>query len=290
MFETTLEKHFRKLKATEEKALITYITAGDPTIKHTYKLVKALVEGGADILELGVPFSDPVADGPTIQSASQRALKSGVTPIKVINMVKEIKKEFDIPTVLLTYYNPVFKMGLKTFFETAENAEVDGVIVPDLPVEEAYEYKVEAEKHCVNTIFLASPSTTPSRLNRIIKYCSGFLYLVSIFGVTGARKNIQKITIETVKKIHKYTETKIPLAVGFGVSTPQHVQLIVNAGAEGVIVGSAIIKLIEKNLNNPQKMLSDVRKLTYSLKLATYPKPLTLIRENAASKTSKTQK
>lgn len=242
---------FQKAKAQGNGVLIGYIMAGDPTPDLTPKIADALISGGVDILELGLPFSDPIADGPTIQAASVRALAAGTTPVKVLEIAKQIRQSHDVPIVIMTYYNPVFRMGLDKFFSLAEKCLVDGVIVPDLPVEEAGEYKAAANKTGVDTIFLAAPSTTNKRLEKIVACSSGFLYLVSRFGVTGAQTDVADSTIALVKRMLPFTSGKIPLAVGFGVSKPEHVARIVGAGADGVIVGSAFINLIQKRKTTP---------------------------------------
>ena len=241
----TINQAFQKAKAHGNGALIGYIMAGDPKPELTPKIADALIKGGVDILELGLPFSDPIADGPTIQAASVRALAAGTTPVKVLEIAKEIRQSHDVPIVIMTYYNPVFRMGLEKFFGLAKECMVDGVIVPDLPVEEAGDYKKAASKFGIDTIFLAAPSTSNERLSRIVECSSGFLYLVSHFGVTGAQATIEDSTIQLVKRVLPFTSGKIPLAVGFGVSKPEHVKRIIMAGADGVIVGSAFINLIK---------------------------------------------
>ena len=264
-----IEVVFNNLKAQENGALITYIMAGDPDPKFTPKIVQALIKGGSDILELGLPFSDPIADGPTIQEASKRALNAGTTPKKVLELAKQIKQNNDAPIVIMTYFNPVFRMGLKEFFSKAEECKVDGVIVPDLPIEEADEYRKAAKTAGVDTIFLAAPSTKDNRLLRIVEYSSGFLYLVSHFGVTGTKTTVQNSTIQLVKRVLPFTRSRIPLAVGFGISEPEHVKSIIRAGADGVIVGSTFVNAISQNLSNIDKMLAEIEEKTRKLKQAT---------------------
>ncbi|MBE3116972.1 tryptophan synthase subunit alpha, partial [Candidatus Bathyarchaeota archaeon] len=205
---------FQKNKAQGNGLLIGYIMAGDPEPKLTPKIADALIDGGVDILELGLPFSDPIADGPTIQAASVRALEAGTTPMKVLEIAKEIKSKHDIPIVVMTYYNPVFRLGLDNFLGSAKDCMVDGVIVPDLPVEEADDYKKAANKFGLDTIFLAAPSTSNGRLSKIVDFSSGFLYLVSHFGVTGAKTTVEDSTVELIKRVLPFTAGKIPLAVG----------------------------------------------------------------------------
>jgi len=264
-----IEGTFQNLKKQGNGALIAYVTAGDPKPKYTPKIVEALVNGGADIIELGIPFSDPIADGPTIQAASVRALKAGTTPKMVLEMTREIKEKHSVPIAILTYYNPIFRMGLENFFKLARNCNVAGVIVPDLPVEEAHEYKKVSEAHEIDTIFLAAPYTSTERLQKIIDYTSGFLYLVSLFGVTGTREKVQDLTIQQIKKFLPYARGRIPLAVGFGISKPEHVKAIIGNGADGAIVGSAFVNIIQKNQGNISKMLKEIEENAHKLKEAT---------------------
>lgn len=266
---TALTETFRRLKSHGEAALIGYVTAGDPEPQCTPKIAEALIEGGVDVLELGLPFSDPIADGPTIQAASVRALNAGTTPRKVLEMAREIRQAHDAPVVVMTYYNPVFRMGLDNFFRLAKSCMVDGVIVPDLPVEEAGDYKQAASACGVDTIFLAAPSTSTKRLRTIIECTSGFLYLVSHFGVTGAKAAVEESTIQLIKKILPYTSEHVPLAVGFGVSKPEHARCIIEAGADGVIVGSAFVNIVQKNQANTNKMLAELGEMVHKLKAAT---------------------
>jgi len=264
-----INEAFQKAKAQGNGALVGYIMAGDTKPELTPKIADALIKGGVDILELGLPFSDPIADGPTIQAASVRALAAGTTPVKVLESAKEIRQRHDVPVVIMTYYNPVFRMGLERFFGLAEKCMVDGAIVPDLPVEEAGDYKKAASKFGVDTIFLAAPSTSNERLARIVWCSSGFLYLVSHFGVTGAKATIEDSTIQLVKHVLPFTSGRIPLAVGFGVSKPEHVQRIVEAGADGVIVGSAFVNLIQKHREKIDVLLNELQATACKLKAAT---------------------
>jgi len=260
---------FQKLKAQGDGALIGYVTAGDPEPRFTPMVAEALVKGGVDILELGVPFSDPIADGPTIQAASVRALQAGTTPKMVLGMAGEIKRKHSVPVVILTYYNPVFHMGLENFFRLASNFGVDGVVVPDLPVEEAEAYREAARSCGVDTIFLAAPSTSDERLRKIVSCTSGFLYVVSHFGVTGARETVADSTVQLVKRILPFTSGRVPLAVGFGVSKPEHAKRIIQSGADGVIVGSAFVNLVHKHQSDVGRMLEELEVTARKLKDAT---------------------
>jgi len=264
---------FQKLKAQGDGALIGYVTGGDPEPRFTPVIAEALVKGGVDILELGVPFSDPIADGPTIQAASVRALEAGATPKVVLGMAGEIKRKCGVPVVILTYFNPVFRMGLENFFRLAGNCGVDGVVVPDLPVEEADGYREAAMVCGVDTIFLAAPSTTNERLQKIVACTSGFLYLVSHFGVTGAREALEDSTVRLIKRVLPFTAGRVPLAVGFGVSKPEHAQCIIESGADGVIVGSAFVNIVHKHQGNVDRMLEELEALARGLKEAMKRRP-----------------
>jgi tryptophan synthase alpha chain len=259
---------FQKLKAQGDGALIGYVTSGDPKPELTPKIAEALIKGGVDILELGIPFSDPIADGPTIQAASVRALQSGTTPQMVLGIAGEIKKKHNVPVVILTYFNPVFRMGLERFFRLAKSFGVDGVVVPDLSVEEAEAYREVAGRWGMDTIFLAAPSTSDERLRKIVSCTSGFLYVVSHFGVTGAREALEDSTVQLIRRFLPYTAGKIPMAVGFGISKVEHVKSIIEAGADGVIVGSAFVNIVSNNRDNVPKMLKEIEETARELKAA----------------------
>ncbi|MEJ5328283.1 MAG: tryptophan synthase subunit alpha [Candidatus Bathyarchaeia archaeon] len=263
-----ISKVFQRLKAQQAGALIGYVTGGDPAPRFTPAIAEALIKGGVDILELGVPFSDPIADGPTIQAATVRALRAGTTPKTVLELAEEIKRRHGVPIVLLTYFNPVFRMGTEKFFQLAKNAGVDGVVVPDLPIEESTTYCETARRFGVDTIFLAAPSTSNERLSKIVTCTSGFLYLVSHFGVTGAREALEESTVQLIKRILPYTAGRVPLAVGFGVSKSEHVRRIIQSGADGVIVGSAFVNIIHKYLGDASGMLKELETLARELKEA----------------------
>lgn len=268
---TALSETFQKLKKRKEAALIGYVTAGDPEPDFTPQIAEALIKGGVDVLELGLPFSDPIADGPTIQAASVRALDAGTKPKKVLELAKEIRGKHDVPLVVMTYYNPVFRMGLDCFFRLAKECMVDGVIIPDLPAEEAGDYKKAAKTCGVDTIFLAAPSTSNARLSNIVGCTSGFLYLVSHFGVTGTKTSVEDSTIQLIKRVLPFTTGRVPLAVGFGISKPEHIKKVVAAGADAAIVGSAFVNIINKNRDNRSQMLLELEQTSLKLKKATLP-------------------
>ncbi len=253
-----ISETFAQLKEKNQGALIAYLTVGDPHPKKTPRLVEALIKGGADIVELGVPFSDPIADGPTIQNAVTRSLSSGAKPSDAFEVARNVNERFDVPLVLMTYFNPVIRFGLSKFLDLAAKSGISGMIVPDLPVEESQDYRKQSVAHNIDTIFLASPSTTRQRLRQIIAETSGFLYLISLYGVTGARPALDESALKLVKEYHDFVGASLPLAAGFGVSKPEHVTQLIDAGADGAIVGSAFINIIEQNQKN---MLEAARKL-----------------------------
>ena len=241
------ERVFRKLK-NKRAAFIPFVVAGDPDLKTTEALVLKMGECGADIIELGVPFSDPLADGPTIQAGSQRALKNGVNLKEIFRMAEKLKGN-STPLVLMTYFNPVFQYGLKSFAEDCLRHGIDGVIIPDLPPEEAGPWIREAKPVEVDTIFLLAPTSSTERIRLANRYSSGFLYYVSVIGVTGTRGKLPEALKAGIRQIKKYSQK--PVAVGFGISTPEQVKEVSRI-ADGVIVGSAIVKMIEENLGNPE--------------------------------------
>jgi tryptophan synthase alpha chain len=241
-----IRQEFDKVKQENRAALIAYITAGDPDLETTKKLVLALAESGADIIELGIPFSDPLADGPTIQKASQRALAKGTRLIDVIVLVKELREKTQIPLVFMSYYNPVLQYGIKKFAQDAVISGLDGVIIPDLPPEEAKELILATRRVGLDTIFLLAPTSTQDRIKLVAESCQGFVYYVSLTGVTGARTKIATDVAASIRKIKRATNK--PVAVGFGISNTAQVRQVVNWGADGAIVGSAIVNLIEQNI------------------------------------------
>lgn len=248
-----IKKRFASLRSKGQKAFIPYIMAGDPSLEETKRLFLLLEKSGADIIELGVPFSDPLADGPVIQRAAERALLNGVTLKGVISLVKEIRASSEVPIVLMTYYNPVFKYGDARFVADASSAGADGVIIPDLPPEEAGVIIKEAKSHDFSAIFLLAPTSPPERIKKIAGASSGFIYYVSITGITGAELRLEGLR-ESVKAVR--SRTKKPVAVGFGVSTPEEARAVAET-SDGVIVGSAIIKHMGPDLEEFAKALGN---------------------------------
>lgn len=269
-----IDRKFEELKAEGKKAFIPFITAGDPDLKTTISLVLSLESAGADIIELGVPFSDPIADGPSIQRSSLRALKSGTSLKDIIKIVMDIRSKTQIPIVLMSYYNPIFRYGVKRFAKSAVESGVDGVIVADLPPEEAGELISSAREDELATVFLIAPTSTAERIKLISQVCTGFVYCVSLTGVTGARDHISDMLIPTLNRIKEHTDK--PVAVGFGVSNPDQAKRVAGI-SDGVIVGSAIVNIIEANFvaqgfapgtDNTDRLLASVKEFAGSLSKA----------------------
>ncbi|MEM0482966.1 MAG: tryptophan synthase subunit alpha [Nitrososphaerota archaeon] len=265
---SNISKTFRDCLASGRAVLIGYLTAGDPSLEQTRIYAEALVEGGVDVLELGVPFSDPVADGVTIQASAQRALAAGTKLQDILQLASTIRKALATPIVILSYLNPIHRMGFRKFFEEASSAGVDGVVIPDLPVEESTSFREEAKRAGMDTIFLASPTTSDNRLDQILKASQGFVYLVSLLGVTGVRRELSSEALRILERVKNRRERPY-VAVGFGVSSPEHVTILVKGGAEGVIVGSALVKIVEENLGNPSKCSEQLRSFATKLKEST---------------------
>lgn len=259
---------FSKLKRRKERALVAFTVIGDPNYKTSLEIVKKIIDAGADILELGLPFSDPIADGPTIQAADNRALKNKFNTDKAFQFIKSLRKfNNDIPIGLLVYGNLIFQRGINKFYNDAARAGVNSVLAADVPLEESDEYVKAARKHKIDTVFIVSPLTSNSRLKKIDKKTRGFIYVVSRLGVTGARTSLEASTLSLIKRIRSSANN--PLCVGFGISKPEHVKAVIKAGADGVIVGSAIVNLIEKNINNKKRMLDKIGNYVKSMKNAT---------------------
>ena len=259
-----IEKVFERLKEEREKALITYIMAGDPDLKRSEDLVMTLAQSGADIIELGVPFSDPIADGPVIQRADQRALRWKTSLRDIFSLVGRLRQKSDVPMVLMTYANPVYQFGEEQFVHEAVSRGVDGVILPDLPPEEGGPFLDLAEKAGLDVILLAAPTSSRQRLKEIARRTKGFLYYVSLTGITGANLSGLQNVQSRVAEIRRLTSK--PVAVGFGISTPKQAAFL-SRSADGVIVGSAIVKLIEERMDYPD-LLSKVEQFVRSLKRA----------------------
>lgn len=240
---TRILRRFADLRRTGEMGLVAYLTAGDPSLEATEQFVLALGNAGADVVELGIPFSDPVADGPVIQRASERALRSGTTLAGVLGLVKSLREKTDVPLVLFSYFNPVLQMGLEKFADAAKTAGADGVLITDLTVEEAGEYRTVMSARGLDTIFLAAPTSPDERLARIANASSGFLYLISRTGVTGPKDQLADELPALARRVRMVTQ--LPIAIGFGISQPGHVALL-GGLADAAVVGSALVEEIER--------------------------------------------
>jgi tryptophan synthase alpha chain len=245
-----IKNTFNRLKKKNETALIPYIMAGDPDLATTKTLVLEMGKAGCDIIELGAPFSDPLADGPTIQKAAIRSLKNHTSIADVLGLIADVRKSSRIPLILMTYYNLIFKYGEERFVNDAAAAGLDGVILPDLPPEEAGTLIPAAKKRGLDTIFLLAPTSTEERIKLVSKVSQGFIYYVSLTGVTGAKLAARNSIKDSLTKIKAATDK--PVAVGFGISTPDQAAQVALEGADGVIVGSALVKVIEENLGRPE--------------------------------------
>lgn len=239
-----ISRIFAELLKNNKKVFIPYIMAGDPTIDKTVTYINALIKGGADIIELGMPFSDPIADGPVIQKAAHRALQSGTNISKILGLVTTIKNISNIPIILMGYLNPVLKYGVKKFFKDAKSYGVDGVILPDMPLEEINNVKMYAENYDIDVILLAAPTSGKRRLLELSKNTGGFLYYISVIGVTGLSKQISNKVFNNVKWLKRHT--KKPVVMGFGISTPEQARYIARF-VDGIVVGSAFVRLIEEH-------------------------------------------
>lgn len=246
-------------------ALVAYVTAGDPTLNFTQSLVLKLAEAGADVIELGVPFSDPIADGPVIQRASQRALRGGTTLADVLKLAARLRKKSEIPLVLFSYYNPVLQMGLERFAQRAAAAGMDGVLITDLTPEEAGDFVKVLRRAKLDTVFLAAPTSTPRRLQAIVRLSRGFVYVIARRGTTGQRQELPSEVGSLVKRVRRLTRRGgLPVAVGFGISRPEHVAALKGV-ADGVVVGSALVECCERHGHGP-KALEAAAQLAAKLK------------------------
>ena len=232
------------LSFDQKPSLVAYVTCGDPDLTTTREIIFAAIHAGASVIELGVPFSDPVADGPVIQRASERALRHGTSLEQVLQLAREVRQKSDVGMIIFSYLNPILRMGIAQFAAKAAKAGIDGALVTDLPVEEADEYLQEMRKHNLATVFLAAPTSTDARLKQIARASSGFVYAVSRTGVTGARQQMPEDAQNLVKRLRKFTS--LPVAVGFGVSNAEQFAAV-GAFADAVVIGSAIVETIERN-------------------------------------------
>ena len=237
-----VEEKFYELKNNKKLALMPFIMAGDPNIEKTSEILLKLQENGADLIELGIPYSDPLADGPIIQLSASRALKSGTTPRKVITLLESLKGKLNIPIILFTYLNPLLSFGFEKFCKLACNAGASGLIIPDLPLEEAYKFSKVVSNNSMDLILLVAPTTPFERMKNISNHTKGFTYLVSVTGVTGERNKMENRVENLIAKLKEINTN--PIAVGFGISMPEHINKVREWGADGVIIGSAFVKRI----------------------------------------------
>ena len=260
----TYEEFFAELKKENKGALVAFIVAGDPDYETSLKIAKAICDAGADILEIGLPFSDPIADGKTIQAADIRALASGMNTDLFFDFVSDLRKHTNIPIGVLSYYNLIYQRGIEKFCIDSRKSGINSILIADMAIEESDSVTLNAKKHGIETVFMITPLTNDSRIKEISSRSTGFIYLVSRLGVTGAREDLSKSAPLLIKRVRKFTSK--PLCVGFGISTSSHVKDVISAGADGAIVGSAIVKLIEDNLGNKKRMVEEVKEFVKNLR------------------------
>jgi len=246
---TRIQQKFHQLKHQGKKAFIPYITLGDPDLEASFEIILELDRAGVDVIELGIPFSDPLADGPVIQRATERALQRGFTLRSGLRVVAELRKQTDVPFLLFSYYNPLFAYGLERLAQDAKASGIDGVLITDLSVEEATGPVSLLKQAALDSVFLAAPTSTDDRIEKIARFSSGFIYAVSRTGVTGAQKSISDEVRPLIERIRRHSD--LPVAVGFGISEPLQVAEICRQ-ADGAVVGSALVRCIEENLTNPR--------------------------------------
>lgn len=247
---------FANLKSQGRAALIPFFVIGDPDFDTSLAVVKAAINAGADVLELGIPFSDPIADGPTIQKADVRAMRSGMDTHKACEFIRQVKRHKDIPIGLLMYYNLIQQYGTERFFKDFREAGVNSVLVADLSIDNADEILVPAQAAGLDSVFMVTPNTAPERMERIAAKTTGFVYTVSLLGVTGSREALSGSVDGLVRKLKGMTD--VPICVGFGVSKPEHAKTIADAGADGAIIGSRLVAMIESNLGQPQRAIEEI--------------------------------
>tara|TARA_Y100000589_G_scaffold210326_1_gene198413 strand:- start:5 stop:847 length:843 start_codon:yes stop_codon:yes gene_type:complete len=259
-----INNKFSELRTKKRLALMPFLMAGDPSLDLTSEILLTLQDQGADLIELGIPYSDPLADGPIIQLAASRALSGGVTPLKVLSLLMNIKEKLEIPIILFTYFNPLLKFGFKNFCEKAANAGVSGLIIPDLPLEETTEFSEIAKQYYLDLILLVAPTTPFQRMRNISEKSRGFTYLVSVTGVTGERNNLENRVENLITELKNISTN--PIAVGFGISSPKHVQKVKKWGADGVIIGSAFVKRIYES--DKKNILNEVGAFCKNMRIA----------------------
>jgi tryptophan synthase alpha chain len=272
-----LIRKLEDISLRSQHALICYVVAGYPSMAATEKIISALVSAGADIIEIGIPFSDPIADGPIIQEASHHALLKGVTPVKCLQLASNVRNKFPkLPLLIMTYSNILLRAGFENFMIKSKRSGIDGFILPDMTFEESGSYIRQASRLNLATIFLISPNTASDRIRANVKKSSGFVYLVSVYGVTGTRGSFEDYTLRAIKNTKRIAGSGLTIAVGFGITKPSHARLMIKAGADAVIIGSAIISKIKSNNNSGEKqMLSSLKSFITGMKRACRQVPLT---------------
>lgn len=259
---TRIEQKFKEVKAEGRIAFMPFLVAGDPDFQTSISLVQKIAPF-ADLLEIGFPYSDPLADGPTIQTADNRALHAGMHTDRVFAFIKKLREFTDVPITVLVYANIVYQRGIQRFYRDAKAAGIDGVLIPDVPVEEAEPFVDASQEARIDPIFLVARTTTPQRLKKILAYAKGYLYVVSVLGVTGTRDSLSSQMPQLLRRIARQTD--LPLAVGFGISKKEHIAMLKKSGADGAIVGSVLVKIIEQNLRNKKRALEQLSACTREL-------------------------
>jgi tryptophan synthase alpha chain len=260
------QQAFAELKQQNRAALIPFFVIGDPDFDTSLAIVKAAIDAGADILELGIPFSDPIADGPTVQKADIRAMRSGMDLPMALEFIRRVKEHKDIPIGLLMYYNLIQRYGLERFFQDFHQAGVNSVLVADLSIDDADEVLPPARSAGLDTVFMVTPNTEPDRMKRIAAKTTGFIYTVSLLGVTGSRAALSNMVEDLIRQLKALTT--VPICVGFGVSTPEHARSIASAGADGVIIGSRLVAMIESHLHDPPAAIGEIAQFLGQVKTA----------------------
>ena len=261
-----LEETLLGLRRRREGAFMPHVYYGDPDAHFSHRLIETLAESGADLIEFGIPFSDPTADGPTFQAACERALRNGTTPSSCIKGMRELSRgNLDVPFIVTTYYNIPYVAGVDVFLREIKAAGAHGIIVPNLPFEEAGTLLEEGERQGVHVILLVAPTTTEERLRKIAEMASGFIYVMNVEGVTGARDSLRDSTLRLVERVRRHTD--VPILAGFGISRREQAEAVVSAGADGVIAGSVFTKIYEANLEDPTEALPEIADLVRELKL-----------------------
>jgi tryptophan synthase alpha chain len=260
---------FKELHTMGDGALITYLTGGDPNPDSFEQNVATLVEGGADIIEIGIPFSDPIADGPVIQTSNQRALRAGATIRSILSQVERLSSAHDLPFVILTYYNPILAFGAEAFCRFAKESGVDGLVVADLPEGEDPDFHRLVLSHGIDHIPIAAPNTSKVRLESILANATGFVYMVSLYGVTGVRDTLGKNALESLERLRSINRTRVPVCAGFGISTADQIKDLMSARADGVIVGSALVRIVGDQSQSPHEARESLLRKVSELKQAT---------------------